>query len=116
MPGGHVTLEPDDVHYDTRVVAFLDVLGFRNLIRVAKDIARATDIICSLDRALQHNRPPASRPLAPIKMFSDCISVSDSATPDGLDYVLWRCVVLQGLLLERGYLLRGASLDPISAI
>ena len=107
MPSSHVTLKPSAIKYDTKLVAFLDVLGFKNLIRTAKVASRAAEIICSLDHALRHQSPGAPHS-GTVKMFSDCICVSALPTSEGLDFVLWRCVTLQGLLLEKGHLLRGA--------
>lgn len=107
MPSPHATLKPESINYDTKVVAFLDVLGFKNLIRKAKVADQAANIICSLDYALRHHSPDAPDSCT-VKMFSDCICVSAMPTEEGLDFVLWRCVVMQGLLLENGHLLRGA--------
>jgi len=101
-------LRPEAVSYTERVVAFLDVLAFTALIRKASNHAQAAATICLLDNALRHRDLPESRPHARLRMFSDCICLSDDASPEGVHFVLWRCVVIQGLLLGSRQLVRGA--------
>lgn len=102
----HADVTKEEIQYTTRLVAFLDILGFKDLIRQATDRTRAIDIVFHLEKSLLHARGSSSE--VSVRMFSDCISMSSPPTPSGLEGLFWRCIVVQGLLLRYGYLLRGA--------
>ena len=102
----HADVTKEAIQYTTRLVAFLDVLGFKDLIRQAADLAKAVDIVFHLEKSLLHARGSSAE--VSVRMFSDCISMSSPPTPSGLEVLFWRCIVVQGLLLRHGYLLRGA--------
>lgn len=104
--GGHADVTHHEIQYETKIVAFLDVLGFKDLIRQAAEPTRAVDIVFHLEKSLLHARG-SSREVT-VRMFSDCISMSSPPTPSGLEALFWHCIVVQGLLLRYGYLLRGA--------
>lgn len=108
MSSHHMEVRPDDIQYDTKIVAFLDILGFKNLIRKATVAAQAKNIIYLLEQALMHSKPREVTAEGTVRMFSDCISISSAPTLEGIGWILWRCIVIQGLLIQNGYLLRGA--------
>jgi hypothetical protein len=105
----HSDVSKQKIQYTTRLVAFLDILGFKDLIREAAEPTRAIDIIFHLEKSLLHARGSSQE--VSVRMFSDCISMSSPPTPSGLEALFWRCIVVQGLLLRYGYLLRGAIME-----
>ncbi|MEK6289221.1 MAG: hypothetical protein AABO57_26200 [Acidobacteriota bacterium] len=97
--------------FEPRIVAFLDVLGFKDLIdRAARD-DNATPIIEALEKALTYvgaDNKPSGDFQGQTKMFSDSVIMSGSPTLAGLNWVFWRCIVTQAMFVEYGLLLRGA--------
>ena len=68
----------NDIQYENKVVAFLDILGFSRLVFQSKD--RAINAIKQLDKALSHSLECLSLENGPkwfsAKLFSDCICIS----------------------------------------
>lgn len=66
-----------DLKYEGRIVAFLDILGFRN--KVLQDRPKAVETMRSIERALSRSvelmKPDGPDSLS-IKFFSDCFCVS----------------------------------------
>jgi hypothetical protein len=110
------------IQFEERVVAFIDVLGFKDVVENAVQIQEALaqlqtlvdlleSAIPSFDATVNQNVP---NDLIPKHIsISDCIILSapinDPATPyyDGLEVIIMRCIQLTHEFLNLGYLLRG---------
>jgi hypothetical protein len=110
--------------YENRLVAFLDILGWRELIAASE---KDPGLIPKLGVALLHLNVPAdmqrwfeaqsrlrgetfeSPEDMQISQFSDCIVISVAATSAGVMSLLFQLLgLLRGLLYNCGYLVRGA--------
>lgn len=98
--------EPES--YSERYVAFLDVLGFSQLVRDADTNVQKRNLIRSIIRTLREtfNEVPSSTGFR-YTQFSDCIVLSADRSEDGLIAVSTGCVGLVGGLMAEGILLRG---------
>ena len=112
--------------YQDSAVAFVDVLGFSELVRQsagdAKSLADLNELVDLLEQAVPDQDSkvlPAHRHLCPTFTYiSDCIILSsDAATsgmPDALERVVLRCIQLTHHFIEQGYLLRGGiAVGPV---
>jgi hypothetical protein len=100
--------------YEQRYCAFVDILGFRELIRKINTGELSILTLGSmLDRIHRPSRTQMSRDLLKVSQvraqsISDAVAISTTCTPVGLLHLF---LVLEDLalgLLERAYLLRGA--------
>jgi hypothetical protein len=98
--------EPDI--YSERYVAFLDVLGFSQLVREADTDGKKRGLIRSIIRSLRETfeEVPTSTGFR-FTQFSDCIVISADRSEDGLIAVATGCVGLAGGMMAEGILLRG---------
>ena len=103
--------------YENRIVAFIDILGFTNLISTLKD---ETDLHRKLYRALSfihsyknntHNNDTIQSGLD-ISVFSDSIVISSSV--NNLSSIIWTCGQLQAELLYLGILSRGGISEGLT--
>ena len=101
-------MEDSDIQYEKKIVAFLDILGFRNLVFQNRDNAKT--VIAGFDDALRHCLDCLSLEGGPdwfsAKLFSDCICLS--FREDDLYYMLSELAFLQLYLLGDGIFLKGA--------
>lgn len=98
--------EPDE--YIERYVAFMDVLGFSQLVSDADRDAEKREVISGIIRALRETfrEVPTSAGFR-FTQFSDCIVLSADRSRDGLLAVFTGCVDLTTRLMAGGVLLRG---------
>jgi hypothetical protein len=110
------------IKFSDRAVAFLDILGFKELVRDAHDGAAGLKRLSRLMSKIQSNvplnrlvNPSVPRDLHPLSLeISDSIILSTPMVhPDvrnywGLAILVMRCSQLAAILLEEGYLLTGA--------
>jgi len=94
--------------FPVRLVAFLDILGFKTL--VMQDEQEALRAISAIDSNIahildilhdQHGKDFTA------KSFSDCISLSCENTPDNVFYMLYELAFIQLYLSFEGIFLRG---------
>jgi hypothetical protein len=103
-------VEPSDLHdeYEERYCAFIDILGFRQLIkRLDAGSARTSHIRSTLNTL--HNPNFRNIPDADFRVqsISDAVALSTRVSPLGLYYLL---LVIEGLglqLIGQGFLIRG---------
>lgn len=99
--------------YDVRYVAFLDILGFSNIVAAsACSVHEADRLISVLRRISSFQEDFSDAEYEPVdfqvQSFSDCIVMSEAGTPDGLVHLI-NCVVSAILdLLTFGFFVRGA--------
>jgi hypothetical protein len=110
------------IKFSQRAVAFLDILGFKDLVRDAHDgpvgLKRLSRLIQKLRSNTPLNRvvnPSVPRELHPRSLeISDSIILSASLSPPnypnnwGLAILVMRCAQIAAILLEEGYMLNGA--------
>lgn len=98
--------EPDA--YIERYVAFMDVLGFSQLVSDADRDAEKREVISGIIRTLRETfrEVPTSAGFR-FTQFSDCIVLSADRSRDGLLAVFTGCVDLTARLMADGVLLRG---------
>jgi hypothetical protein len=111
-------LFPDLIDTHHRIVAFIDVLGFSNMIRhfdKNDDVRLLIDLKDSLDTAiLQLNTYfKASSEDVEFKLFSDCLCLSIPYFDNDTDFAYQFASIMLGvktyqfLMLQKGYLVRG---------
>ena len=97
--------QPGD--YRKKFVAFVDILGFKELVIAAEREPQLLDFIAiimgKLRRTCCENPYHGGR----ITQFSDCIVMSYNATEDGLSFLMMNCTLLTTNLIQHGILLRG---------
>ena len=110
------------IKFSERAVAFIDLLGFKNLVREAHASAGARKRLSQLMRTIRSNEPlnrvvnhPIPRELHPKSLeISDSIILSTPLThPDhswysGLAVMVMRCSQIAAIFLKEGYLVTGA--------
>jgi hypothetical protein len=110
------------IKFSPRAVAFLDILGFKELVLDAHASASGLKRLSRLIQKLRSNAPlnrvldpGVPRALHPLSLeISDSIILStplrhpDHPTYWGLAILVMRCAQIAALLLEEGYLLNGA--------
>lgn len=106
----------DAAKYETRYVAFIDILGFRDIITRSRRpdsdlparIYNALDIpVDSLEQGIQHATHQSERPDLRVHSFSDCVVISSANNQSGLASILFACWRLASNWLEQGFLCRG---------
>lgn len=96
--------------YDERYVAFIDILGFREMVAKMKRAPRFYEDMLSNLNAMRRTLPPRDESAATdlrVVTFSDSIVLSTSPTPDGLWHLLFVLHDLTNALLPRGIFIRG---------
>jgi hypothetical protein len=95
--------------YSERVVAFVDILGFADLVRRAdKDVALRGEIIDALSRVRSVAPPSGGQTDLRAQNFSDSLILSAHNSADGLWHLLLSVDALAWNLLQNGILIRGA--------
>jgi hypothetical protein len=96
--------------YEDRYVAFIDILGFREMVaRMTRAPKFYGDMLENL-RAMRRTLPPREEKVATdlrVQTFSDSIVLSTGPTPDGLWHLLFVVHDLANALLPRGIFIRG---------
>jgi hypothetical protein len=107
---------PDPSLPERRIVAFVDILGFRaHVSSIFNDQKPNFALYATLRRVLSLVRGHAisasdsfvGRPTARGSAFSDCIAISDEPSEIGSTNVAWRVALLSAWLLGDGILCRG---------
>ena len=117
-----------NIEFENRAVAFIDVLGFKSIVKNAskngnkleelKDlIVLLETVVPNLDGTVDSNVP---QDLIPKHIYiSDCIILSTPLKSDkmpnyqGLSVLVMRVIQISHFLLSRGYLIRGGvSIGP----
>lgn len=94
--------------YQPRVVGFVDILGFADLVRRAdKESRLRNEVIIALKRVREVAAPSESETDLRTQNFSDSIILSARNTPDGLWHLLLSIDALAWSLLQLGILIRG---------
>ncbi len=97
-----------DYDYSERLVAFVDILGFRSHVLEGKDKAKET--IKLIDEILSHAlsiiKGDNRKDVFSFKLFSDCICLS--AQPDNTFEMLYELAFIQTWFSINGIFLRGA--------
>jgi hypothetical protein len=96
--------------YEERYVAFIDILGFREMVaRMRRAPTFYNDMLANLG-AMRRTLPPREVKAATdlrVQTFSDSIVLSTGPTPDGLWHLLFVVHDLTNALLPRGIFIRG---------
>lgn len=94
--------------YGDRVVGFVDILGFADLVRRADKDERLRDRVAeALHQVRRVSSPGGSDTDLCAQNFSDSLIVSAADTPDGLWHLLLSIDALAWNLLQLGVLIRG---------
>lgn len=98
----------DCQEYRERVVGFVDILGFGDLVRRADcDDRLRADIVSAL-RIVRSVKPPIPGDTdLRVQNFSDSLIISARDTPDGLWHLLMAIDAVANQLLQMGVLIRG---------
>lgn len=95
--------------YARRVVGFVDILGFADLVRrAAKETALRDEIVEVLGRVIAIQPPGSTETDLRTQYFSDSLILSAQFTPDGLWHLLLSLDALSWNLLQMGVMVRGA--------
>ena len=105
----------NDVYYETRYVAFLDILGFKNMVEQStesQDILNQINDALNYTNKVQHDNYHGFLPQVEfgkqVTTFSDSIVISyNTSTPGGGFHVLLDLVHISINLLDIGILVRG---------
>ncbi len=111
-------LFPNLLDTHNRIVAFVDILGFSQMIKEFDkndDIPLLTDLKKALDTAIDYMQQNYKYAQGEIetKLFSDCLCLSTSYFDNKTDFpyqfgiVMLGLNIYQALLLQKGYLVRG---------
>ncbi len=97
-----------DIDYSTKLVAFIDILGFRSLIQEPIDkakliIADINEILGHALRTVKENNPANS---ISVKLFSDCMCIS--AAPEYGYEMIYELSYIQLWFAMHGIFIRGA--------
>lgn len=101
------TMRDDERDYRERYVAFLDVLGFSQLVRSADKTAHEREIILTIVKSLRTTLDQVPETSFQFTQFSDCIVISADRSRDGLLAMFSGVVALVADLLTHGVMLRG---------
>jgi hypothetical protein len=105
-----LNVEQTDIRYEKKIVAFLDVLGFRSMISCSSD--EAENLIALLDRNLSKVEGEVrehkywGRSFS-AKLFSDCICLVADYSPEGAAIILDSAAYLSLFFTFEGIFLRG---------
>ncbi len=93
--------------YERRVVAFLDVLGFSQLVEQADQVEERRESILTIISTLRETLARNPRVGFEFTQFSDSIVISAGLNLYGINAVFSGCRMLAVNLIQRGILLRG---------
>jgi hypothetical protein len=96
--------------YEDRYVAFIDILGFREMVGRMRRAPKFYEDVLSALSAMRRTLPPREEKAATdlrVQTFSDSIVLSTLPTPDGLWHLLFVVHDLTDALLPRGIFIRG---------
>ncbi|WP_156139585.1 hypothetical protein [Sphingomonas sp. 35-24ZXX] len=96
-----------DRDYRERYVAFMDVLGFSQLVSDADSEPYKREVILAIIKSLRNTISEIPPTNFRFTQFSDCIAVSADRTPEGLVSIFSGCAALVSELLQLGVMLRG---------
>jgi len=100
--------QPADDGYRDRVVGFVDILGFADLVRRAdRDATLRREIAEALGRVRGVSPPEGGETDLRTQNFSDSLILSAADTPEGLWHLLLSIDALAWNLLQLGILIRG---------
>ncbi len=104
----HEIPDQSAIAYPRQVVAFLDVLGMRARVLRTATPEKAREQILLLEGATVHRGGyEREGDHEEIRLFSDSMCLAALPTHKGINWLLWRCIFIQGLLLQEGVLVRG---------
>lgn len=96
--------------YSERVVCFIDILGFADLVRRAdKNPALRDEIVSALHTVRSVKSPTGGDTDLRVQNFSDSLILSTTNTADGLWHLLLSADALAWNLLQKGILVRGGA-------
>ncbi len=95
--------------YSKRLVAFIDILGFKKLIlqNKSKSLKSIIKIDGNINHVISVLRDTYGKSFS-TKLFSDCICVSCESTPENMMYILYELSFIQLYLSLDGIFIRGA--------
>ncbi len=96
------------IKYESKFVAFLDILGYKKMIEKDKD--SSIEIIYKIEKALSRSLEMLKYDFEDkisIKMFSDCFCISFDNKPEILKYILRELALMQLLLSFERIFVRG---------
>ena len=97
------------IDYPEKVVAYLDILGFKRLVLQSHDLAKAA--ILKLDACLNHSLECLSLEGGPdwfsVKLFSDCFCISSDCSSSDIYLMLSEVSFIQWDLAWNGIFIRG---------
>jgi hypothetical protein len=97
------------MEYTNRYFAFVDILGFSNLIRQSE--RGAIDVKAVHDLLKVVHKPPTKARLwdhgIQTQSISDAVAISTKSNDEGLETILWALKSLSFKLLDMGYFVRG---------
>jgi hypothetical protein len=93
--------------YQKSIVAFMDILGFSEIVEKTNDAFKVVDIIESLKNEKKAMIKEISAKNIEITWFSDCIVISSPLTLDYVHLILEIIQQMQSELIHLGILLRG---------
>ena len=108
------TTEQSTPSYKKRYIAFLDIMGFSNLVKKTLTEKGYLEGVVEACKQLEEHKKFNEKPLAPVKsksrtyMFSDSICHTVEPTPDGLVELINDVAMLCVSLIYRGVFVRGA--------
>ena len=93
--------------YRERYVAFMDVLGFSQLVSDADHQAHKREVILAIIESLRTTLSEIPPTNFRFTQFSDCIAVSADRSPDGIIAIFSGCAALVTDIFQLGVMLRG---------
>lgn len=102
-----MTPSADEFAYEDRYVAFLDVLGFKNLVESSVTDPAALATVSSSLIAFRQVLAAFNDDTVRYSQFSDSVLLSAPRSEAGMAYLLLACTSISTTLLKRGVLVRG---------
>lgn len=96
--------------YDRRAVAFVDILGFSDIVSTTQDHSRARHVISILNdsfRQFEWRKMRGPKSAYDVRLFSDSACITSPPTLIGVHRLLYRVASIQLSLIARGILTRG---------
>ena len=102
--------EPGHAVYASRYVAFVDILGFQEIINKSRNSAKLVDELATVLKAMGERNTALEQALGEdfrAQNFSDSIIMSEAVSAQGLSHLLYQVQELALRLLQQGLLIRG---------
>ena len=101
-------MDTTDIDYNNKLVAFIDILGFRNYVQQPPDKIKHTIHVINdvLSHAINIVRTNNRENIFSIKLFSDCVCISSNL--DNIQEFLYELAYIQCWFSMHGIFLRGA--------